>query len=637
MSQQEEQLEYGEEDNEELLEARIPPKPKRPLTKFNLFGKLERNYIVQTSLKYSHVPIPAPPETTTTGASESSDASVILVDPYLEIRPEKYRDIVMPPDWFKVGKNKIKRQDYITHGVIKFGQLSKTVVERWNHLDKETKQFLQTIYATELAGYRKEVAAYKEKYGQAIMDAQKATNEKRKGIGHTTTTASSNASNTSANNPVTSHISQINPQAIINSTPRDHLSQTYAMASDQNTAAAQMNQLRNAYFASLQTNAYPSNITVQGISATNNAAAPLVDQRNYSGITQSFDNAHVSGLCSQAQLNLPLLQTAIPHATAWSQNINSSLSSSSYPAAWSQPNQMHRMIGLEKGGGENVAMSKSSAMTLQDATASGASSSSQTRGVQGGAFQTDTSTDLLKLPPNDNAMSSNYYALESQFGQSSLYQLENIDYQSIVMEEYRQQRGEMTPQHEQSVAAAGPLQFTDASQTLKGQDNSIGSASVSTAAQHSQQRSEMTPQHDQSVVAAGPLQFSDTSQNLPSVSISTAAQQPWQPQGQVQPHFWQNYLLKAQQLQNQMTGSNLQAALHSTTRDSSIHVPPETSQLQRQPPVNRSYQAQGADTKRDNETGAKKTRMEETGIGRNARDNILCGAELDKAFDSESS
>jgi hypothetical protein len=340
----------------------------------------------------------------------------------------------MPPDWFKVGKNKIKRQDYITHGVIKFGQLSKTVVERWNHLDKETKQFLQTIYATELAGYRKEVAAYKEKYGQAIMDAQEATNKKRKGNDDTTTTASSSASNTSAKNPVASQISsqlpntyygiQINPQAIINSTPRDHLLQTYAMASDQNTAAAQMTQLRNACFAGLQTNAYPSNITVQGISAPNNAAAPLVDQRSYSGITQSFDNAHVSsGLCSQAQLNLHLLQMTIPHATASTQNSNSSMSSSSYPAAWPPQNQTCSMIGLDKGGGDNATMSSSSAMTFQDATASGASSSSQTRGVQGGAFQSDMSIDLLKLPPNDNAMSSNNYALESQFGQSSLNQL----------------------------------------------------------------------------------------------------------------------------------------------------------------------------------------------------------------------
>ena len=126
-----------------------------------------------------------------------------------------------------------------------------------------------------------------------------------------------------------------------------------------------------------------------------------------------------------------------------------------------------------------------------------------------------------------------------------------------------QQRGERTPHPEQPVTAAGSLHT---GQTLKEQeDNSIGSVSVSTAAQHSL----------------------------------------WPPQGQVQPHFQQHRMV-AQHLQNQMTGSNSRTALYPTMRDSSISVPPETSQLQRQPHAfNHPYQAQGADATRHNETGAK--------------------------------
>jgi hypothetical protein len=67
----------------------IPPKPKRPLTVFNLFGKLERNYIVQSSQKLAHV-------SSESGgtAGTTPESSIDAVDPYLELRPAKYRDIV---------------------------------------------------------------------------------------------------------------------------------------------------------------------------------------------------------------------------------------------------------------------------------------------------------------------------------------------------------------------------------------------------------------------------------------------------------------------------------------------------------------------------------------------------------------
>ena len=77
-------------DAEGDSEDGIPPKPNRPLTVFNLFGKLERNYIVQSGQK--RAPVPLEIISCTEGiASESSPAAV---DPYLELRPAKYRDIV---------------------------------------------------------------------------------------------------------------------------------------------------------------------------------------------------------------------------------------------------------------------------------------------------------------------------------------------------------------------------------------------------------------------------------------------------------------------------------------------------------------------------------------------------------------
>jgi hypothetical protein len=64
----------------------IPPKPKRPLTVFNLFGKLERSFILQSA--QSLIPL-------SLERSIREDAtSKKKVDPYLELRPERYRYIV---------------------------------------------------------------------------------------------------------------------------------------------------------------------------------------------------------------------------------------------------------------------------------------------------------------------------------------------------------------------------------------------------------------------------------------------------------------------------------------------------------------------------------------------------------------
>ena len=157
----------------------IPPKPKRPLTIFNLFSKLERNYIIQSSQKR-----PSTQTTSESTVTESSDVSE--VDPYFEQRPERYKDVILPPDWFKVGRNKNKRRFHESHGVISFKDLSKAISDKWNTVDDETRQFCEMIYAAQLEEYRKETEDYANIYGEEALNAQKRTYKKQKSGKHTT-------------------------------------------------------------------------------------------------------------------------------------------------------------------------------------------------------------------------------------------------------------------------------------------------------------------------------------------------------------------------------------------------------------------------------------------------------------------
>ena len=137
-------------NSNEPLEGDIPPRPKRPLTVFNLFGKLERNFTVQSSQKQIRS------EFGNTEGNIFENVDSTAVDPYLKLRPEKYRHIVsklisnsnhsrdvprftygwisiaqtLPYDWFKAGKNKTKRQHHQNHGVIDFKNLSKVSICR---------------------------------------------------------------------------------------------------------------------------------------------------------------------------------------------------------------------------------------------------------------------------------------------------------------------------------------------------------------------------------------------------------------------------------------------------------------------------------------------------------------------------
>ena len=151
----------------------IPPKPKRPLTVYNLFSKLERNYIVQMSGKTSLA-------TASEGATTERPVSKTQVDPYLELRPRRYRHLVLPHDWFKVGKNKTKRSSHQNHGIISFEDLSATVAEKWKTVDDETREFCERVYSDELREYQKGMTEYVELHGEEAVNAQKRTYQKKK-------------------------------------------------------------------------------------------------------------------------------------------------------------------------------------------------------------------------------------------------------------------------------------------------------------------------------------------------------------------------------------------------------------------------------------------------------------------------
>lgn len=140
-----------------------PPKPKRPLTIYNIFSALERNFIIQQHQKPS-----------SDCPNESNE-----INPYLATRPERYRDVVLPPNWYKVGMNKTKRSNYKCHGIISFKELSKAISERWAAVDTETRQYVQMISDTEMEQYRQDLIAYEAKYGREALDAQKTTYKKR--------------------------------------------------------------------------------------------------------------------------------------------------------------------------------------------------------------------------------------------------------------------------------------------------------------------------------------------------------------------------------------------------------------------------------------------------------------------------
>jgi len=126
----------------------IPKKPIRPLTAYHIFFQIEREYIIQT----------AP-------AGEDDDTSIHDNKVYLSSVPQRYRDVKLPPDWYAGPGKRQKRKHRKQHGKISFLELSRVISSRWaqlEHVDPETKRFVQRIAKQEIDIYYDEMKHYKE-------------------------------------------------------------------------------------------------------------------------------------------------------------------------------------------------------------------------------------------------------------------------------------------------------------------------------------------------------------------------------------------------------------------------------------------------------------------------------------------
>ena len=132
----------------------------------DVFFQLERQFILQTHSRYE------------------VDSAPKEIDDQVDNRPAKYRNIILPKDWYIVGANKKKRQDRINHGLISFVELTKAIASSWRRVDNETRTYVKDIADQLFIKYRREVAEYEGKYGK---DALKSTSQKRKAKLATTT------------------------------------------------------------------------------------------------------------------------------------------------------------------------------------------------------------------------------------------------------------------------------------------------------------------------------------------------------------------------------------------------------------------------------------------------------------------
>eukprot|EP00956_Cyclotella_meneghiniana_P013226 scaffold18946_cov57-Cyclotella_meneghiniana.AAC.3 len=151
----------------ERLKDGIPPIPRRPLTVYNVFSILERQHILQIVKKHPVIDYDeGPPDQT--------------LDPYYVNRPEKYRDVILPTNyWYKVGSNRKPRSQHKNHGIISFQDLSNMISNAWKTVTPEVKAYCSLIAGNELTKYREEQKAFKEKYGEAAYEQQASKKRKK--------------------------------------------------------------------------------------------------------------------------------------------------------------------------------------------------------------------------------------------------------------------------------------------------------------------------------------------------------------------------------------------------------------------------------------------------------------------------
>ena len=143
----------------------IPPKPSRPFTEYHIFFQLERNYILQTSDKSSHI------DTTIDFADIDPDAST---------RPPRYRSLTLPKHWYTKGSRPKRRGHRKAHGKISFVELTKLISQRWREADQVTREYCRELSQRGLKRYKEDMKEYVERYGEDAIQTIKAEKKKEK-------------------------------------------------------------------------------------------------------------------------------------------------------------------------------------------------------------------------------------------------------------------------------------------------------------------------------------------------------------------------------------------------------------------------------------------------------------------------
>lgn len=116
------------------------PTPARPCTAYNLFFRIEREYILQAHLGH---PPAVPP------GAEAYDPSTL---------PRRYRALVLPRDWHVSSRSRErrrKRSHRRAHGKIGFRELNERISAAWNAAGDDVRDFCGRLSDAEWIAYRR--------------------------------------------------------------------------------------------------------------------------------------------------------------------------------------------------------------------------------------------------------------------------------------------------------------------------------------------------------------------------------------------------------------------------------------------------------------------------------------------------